>query len=586
MTNIKDESQMFFKKEYATIYIKIACLIVPLFLSFLFKITPLFTDKNESVCLFLFAFSLTLISVLYIWIKKVFENKNFYYLFFLILLSSICLRLFIFPYAGTDYKTFLHPWIERLSFLGWPLQIVIPVTNYNPLYTYILSGISHISFFDLYLIKGISVIFDVILAITILFILRKSLKIKDTGGIFGFSLAMLLPSIFLNSSAWGQCESFYTSFLLIGLYLCLRGSPFRGCIFLGLAFSAKLQALFIFPTLLFLFAYKQLGIRHLIFIPLTYLVTILPSWIYGRTFLNIVGIYFDQIQTYAALSNGAPNFWLLFDGEYKIFLPLALCFFMIVILLFTFITLLLKEIKSKNDFWDIAYLYALIIPYFLPKMHERYFYVAVALSIIYLIKYPKLWKIITCFLFLDAFLYENFLFGNHILDTKYISLVLLVIILHLLYNYFSNTKSPYLQNDMEMFPLSSLSKQNNLQTLSKYNNTLQLFKKVLFPCALLLCFATAISIIQLDFQGNMKQAEPLSKKILALSRKKINAAHPVWKEELVQFSEDKIIRPSVNDIARIIKLDDKELIVDWGGRIQDRERFVKNKETGVYQFQR
>ena len=102
MTNIKDESQMFFKKEYATIYIKIACLIVPLFLSFLFKITPLFTDKSESVCLFLFAFSLTLISVLYIWIKKVFENKNFYYLFFLILLSSICLRLFIFPYAGTD----------------------------------------------------------------------------------------------------------------------------------------------------------------------------------------------------------------------------------------------------------------------------------------------------------------------------------------------------------------------------------------------------------------------------------------------------------------------------------------------------
>ncbi|MDY6407684.1 MAG: hypothetical protein SPL08_03155 [Pseudomonadota bacterium] len=558
-----------FKQKCLFYFIMATSLMMPIIMAFFFKITDLFPDIRQAIYSYLFPFLLTGIFSFYVKKKKVFNNKYIFYSFCLILLVTLFSRVFLFPLRSGDYNNFLYHWIRQMQFMGWPWQIAVPITNYNLLYTYILAVILHVPFSDLFLIKSVSVIFDVILGIVVLFILKKSLKLKEINCLLGFTLSMIIPSLFLNSAAWGQCDSMYTACLLIGIYLILKEKPKTGCLLLGLSISLKLQAAFVFPILLFLIAYKQIKFRHLFLIPITYFIIMLPALSCGRTLSSAIGIYFNQVQTFSSLSMGLPSLWEIIHGNYTFFLPLALSLSIIIVFLFTMLTLFYKNLQDKKDFWDILFIYALIVPYFLPKMHERYFYMAIVLSIIYLFNHPKMWMWIFGISLIDMCLYLPYLLGYSFCDRKYLALCYLVIILKILIQFFTSQD-----------PKNNIPIQTNEENIFKSQKKSLIAKNLFILCGIS-SFIISFFILSSDFQGNISIKKQFTVPFW-VNAKKVNVKHPGWNEELVFLSDDRIFHLSHMNMAEVIRFNDTELWVKWDGN--NEEHFVKENSSNSYNF--
>ncbi|MBO7599707.1 MAG: hypothetical protein J6S95_00970, partial [Lachnospiraceae bacterium] len=84
--------------------------------------------------------------------------------FLAMIFVGILLRVFLFEYVSGDYEIFLEPWtgvMERLGFSslkdGW--------YNYTGLYMYALFIIAKLPIYNLYGIKILSCIFDLLLAL-------------------------------------------------------------------------------------------------------------------------------------------------------------------------------------------------------------------------------------------------------------------------------------------------------------------------------------------------------------------------------------------------------------------------------------
>ena len=66
----------------------------------------------------------------------------------------------------------------------------------------------------------VSIIFDYILAISIAVLTKELLKGKKKANDFAvlaYGLILILPTVFINSADWGQCDSIYATFSVISL---------------------------------------------------------------------------------------------------------------------------------------------------------------------------------------------------------------------------------------------------------------------------------------------------------------------------------------------------------------------------------
>ena len=127
--------------------------------------------------------------------------------------------------------------------------------------------------------------------------------------------------------------------------------------------------------------------RHLFYAPLIYLLVILPAYILGRPLEDLILLYFNQAQTYTALSMNAPNFYAWLPWQYTnatLEMLGIITAFIITLFLPVFI---IKNNLSLNGLNLVKFsLYsATVLPFVLPHMHERYFYLASILSLIYII---------------------------------------------------------------------------------------------------------------------------------------------------------------------------------------------------------
>ena len=75
---------------------------------------------------------------------------------------------------------------------------------------------------------------------------------KDSAAakITAFLLALALPTVWLNSAYWGQCDVVFTSLCIGMAYGVLKGKGNLAAVFWALAFSFKLQAIFVLPAII------------------------------------------------------------------------------------------------------------------------------------------------------------------------------------------------------------------------------------------------------------------------------------------------------------------------------------------------
>jgi len=305
--------------------------------------------------------------------------------------AMLLVRVLFFDHETGDYLTFLKPWTQYFRENGGFAGLGRSIGNYNIPYLTFLALFSYIPVNELYLIKLLSVGFDLLLAVSI-----AKLVLTASGCcsryLISFAVAMMLPTVLLNGSCWGQCDSIYGGLAVLSVYFVLSDRPWHSMAALALAFAFKLQAIFIFPVFLVFLYTKKLKLYHLPLFPAVYFIAVSPAMLAGRGVLDTLLIYVNQGSTVgSSLNYNSPSVFSLF---YNVTDPAAysragiIGAFAFCILMFALLFLLRKRLGSRALIFS-AFIFALVVPLLLPHMHERYFFLADVLSLAAAFIMPK-----------------------------------------------------------------------------------------------------------------------------------------------------------------------------------------------------
>lgn len=304
-----------------------------------------------------------------------------------ILVAALALRVPMLSHQTYDYQDFLAPWVQFFRQNGGFQAIRQPLGDYNVPYLYFLAAFSYLPIADLYLIKALSMVFDLLLAFT-----GGRLARRVFGGKYAypaaFSILLLLPTVVLNGAYWGQCDSLYAALTLLALTDALDSHPARSVVWLGIAFSFKLQTIFLIPLWCVLWYAKRLKFRHLCLFPVSYFATILPALLLGKPLGDILIVYFNQTgQYHDRLTLNAPSLFALIpygaevDADLLAKLGIGAAFLLVLgLLLWLFFY---RSRLTDQHILTAGLILAIGVPLLLPYMHDRYFFLADALSVIW-----------------------------------------------------------------------------------------------------------------------------------------------------------------------------------------------------------
>jgi Gpi18-like mannosyltransferase len=337
---------------------------------------------------------------------------------------SIALRFSLLGYESADYKEFLSRWYDFIAQHGFQ-AFAYDFANYNPPYLYLLAIVVYLFPFvpKIVAIKSISVIFDLLLGVFV----YKLINLKYPRGVlatFGCLTVLFAPTIFLNSSCWGQADAIYATFLVACLYWICRSKQGLALSCFGAALAIKAQAIFFAPFLFALLLKRQVSWKPFLLVPLIYLLTLVPAVIAGRNLVDLLLIYARQSNTYQELSKHAPNFFIWFpNSAYEFLYPAGTVLGISVAFLITAGLVKSKRAVDRDVIVQLALIFVLAVPYFLPKMHERYFYLADVLSIVYAFYFPMYFYVPIVVIFCSFLSYLPYLFGIEI-PLNLVSLIL------------------------------------------------------------------------------------------------------------------------------------------------------------------
>lgn len=359
-----------------------------------------------------------------------------------IILSGILLvisfggRWLVLDHITLDYENFLSVWMQYFRDNGGFGALSRPIGNYNLPYLYFLALFSYLPVNDLHLIKLLSIFFDVILAWYAMGLVGLYVK-SNQKKLLTFFVVLLLPTVFLNGSMWGQCDSIYAAFALMGVYYGLKGSPVRSMICITLSFAFKLQAVFIMPVfLVFLFS-RRIKLRHLPIFPAVYILTALPAILMGYPAADAILLYFNQADSVGSgLNYNSPSVFAFVQnvGESELLSAVGIGAALLFVLLVYVLLFRGKRKISDKMILDVSLLFAVGIPLLLPHMHDRYFFMADVLAVCCGIVSFKRFPVILLTQFASLLGYHAYLEARYFLPMKYGTVALILVALLLIFD--------------------------------------------------------------------------------------------------------------------------------------------------------
>ncbi|MCL2206889.1 MAG: hypothetical protein FWB90_02205 [Fibromonadales bacterium] len=362
-------------------------------------------------------------------------NKRVNYTAFIFILTALAAFMLIrgglLYIVSSDYSNFLKPWIRQMRELSIVGAISSQIGDYNMPYLYILMLISRFNLNDLYLIKFTSMIFDIVLAFYAMKIV--SIKFESVNvQLAAFFAVFGIPTVILNGVGWAQCDVIYSALAIASLYYGFTDKSIRCLVFYGLALSFKLQSIFLAPVIIVLIFMKKVKVVHLWVLLLTFLATLLPALIAGKPFEETISIYYHQVNAYPELSVGASNIWVLLKNvkfENFNFVAILLTGVAVSGVLY-FLYLNREKIVRPANYVSIAFVFALLVPMLLPRMHERYFFLADVFSVVLVFFNKKRWFFAPIIILGSFLTCSRFLLGNdYYIPVNYMSIAMLFVTL-------------------------------------------------------------------------------------------------------------------------------------------------------------
>ena len=339
-----------------------------------------------------------------------------------VVVAAIIVRFGFVQQVSGDYRSFLSPWYDQLAQQGFA-GLSGDFSNYNPPYLYLILLATHLPLPKIVAIKLISMVFDLVLAGFAALLVRERFP-RPVFPLVCFTVVLFAPTVVVNSAWWGQCDSIYAAFCLGSLYFLLRQKPWWAAIFFGLALSFKLQAIFFLPVLIIVLVLnrqRMAGKRPLLAllaVPATFAVLLVPAALAGRDWGSLVMVYPDQVSTGgtggigggggggggragfgqsaagSSLTQNAPTFYQwLGSGASTGWKYVGLLAAAGVVVGVAVIALLRRRSLNAPEIIVLATTIVLSVPFFLPQMHERYFYLADVLTIVLAFYVRRYWVV-------------------------------------------------------------------------------------------------------------------------------------------------------------------------------------------------
>lgn len=306
-------------------------------------------------------------------------------------------KISLLDYVSDDYDIFLSDWIYSYSGMGIKEGLGTYIgSDYTPPYLYLMLLISRARNFPwIYMVKALSMLTDVLLGYAVMKLC--SLKAKGAGTqLLAFQIAQILPTVVFNGAYWGQCDAIYVSFCLLALYLSLSGKPVRGMGAFGVALSFKLQTVFFLPALLPLWLRKDIKLRHVLMIPVMYMVMMIPALWGGKSMHHVLTCYLQQAGRYNFITMNGPSLYQFLPLEgmdpatlYEMFGGMAMMLGFAMLLIACAMVCLRRQALTRENTLLFSLLILGGVPFFLPKMHERYTFGADVLALVLALHNPR-----------------------------------------------------------------------------------------------------------------------------------------------------------------------------------------------------
>lgn len=327
---------------------------------------------------------------------------------------GIMMRVSGWGYVSRDLRIFLLPWFREIKELGGLKSLSVQVGNYTVPYLFCIAVMTYLPVDPVTQYKLLSCVFDLILAAGIAALTYETCrgKRKEKASL-AFLIAICLPTVVLNSSVWGQCDSIFTAFAVWSLWFLLKGKFATAFWLYGLSFSFKLQAIFFLPIfIIYYFKEKKFSALHFLQIPAVFIITSLPAIFAGRSLFDILGVYAAQTDTYQYMYMNYPSLYAIMGDDYdnlKIF-AIALCFTALAVI---FCLAVRNRRKLCGTFFlSVTVLCAWCCVLLLPAMHERYAYPVDVLSVALAIGDKRFIPSAAAINLTSLIVYSSYLFGT------------------------------------------------------------------------------------------------------------------------------------------------------------------------------
>jgi Gpi18-like mannosyltransferase len=284
-----------------------------------------------------------------------------------------------------DMSLFQRPWFEHLVHYGPVGAFAHPFSNYTPAYLYLLAVASlfHGSMEAMYLVKLLSVAGTAFAAIAVADL------IKTAGGRPRWAvLLFVLPSAVINAALLAQCDALWAGACVLAVSAMIRGRTVHSLIWCGVAFAFKAQSVFIAPFIIGALIGRRAPIWQWSVPALTFAGLMMPAWLAGWPAWQLAMIYPSQpgwIPFPGRLANPwiVPTMfgWQSAENYYWVGIAAG------AVASAAIAALTSTAVRKPRAMILLALLSALALPFFLPKMLERYFYLADLLSVALALSY-------------------------------------------------------------------------------------------------------------------------------------------------------------------------------------------------------
>jgi len=299
----------------------------------------------------------------------------------LTLIAAALLDWWLWPLNSTDMTAFLLPWFDHLVASGQIAAFAQPFSNYTPPYLYALALASLFAGWlpAVTLIKLLSLAGTGALALAMARLLR-TLDASDPAR--GAALVFLLPSVAANAALLGQSDAFWAAPCVMAVAAAIDRRHAAMLVWCGVALSFQLQAVLVAPIFLALLIQRRIPLRLWLLAPLATAAMMIPAAAAGWPVADLASIYFRQGDRFSDLARNAPNLWSIVQlfpiSDHAL---LGLAFTLAIGASAAFIARFSATPVHGRAVLAAALFAILVTAGLLPKMHERYFFLADILAL-------------------------------------------------------------------------------------------------------------------------------------------------------------------------------------------------------------